>query len=313
MEGLVIKSTGSWLEVKCEGIDEPVQCRIRGNFRLKGSRTTNPVAVGDHVTINMNDDGTATITSIAERKNYIIRKASNLSKESQILASNLDLAVLVISLREPFTNTTFIDRFLATAEAYDIPAVIAINKIDLMQSDEDKEFVDAFRTLYESIGYHVVTMSATSDENARGELLEILKGKVSLISGNSGVGKTTIINLLLPELSLKVGDVSASHHTGMHTTTFSEMFPLPEGGYVIDTPGVKGFGTIDFDEGTASNYFREIFAESKNCRFNNCTHTIEPGCAVLKAVKEHRISESRYASYLSVLEDIGEGKYRKPY
>lgn len=310
-KGKVIKNTGSWYVVKTTD-GELVNCKVKGNFRLKGIRTTNPVAVGDNVTISKNDDGTAFITAIEPRSNYIIRKASNLSKEAHILAANIDLAFLVVTLKNPLTSTTFIDRFLATAEAYSVPVVIVINKIDLLD-DEDMEYMRAMKYLYESIGYEVLPVSAVDEADGGIRLMiERAEGKVSLISGNSGVGKSTIINRILPGLNLRTGDVSASHHTGMHTTTFSEMFELPSGGYLIDTPGVKGFGTVDFGEDVA-HYFREIFKKSADCRYNNCTHTHEPGCAVREAVENHEISESRYTSYLSILEDKSEDKYRKPF
>lgn len=310
-KGKVIKNTGSWYIVKTTA-GESVKCKVKGNFRLKGIRTTNPVAVGDAVAISKNDDGTAFITSIEPRRNYIIRKASNLSKESHILAANLDQAFLVVTLKNPLTSTTFIDRFLATAEAYSVPVVIVINKTDLLD-EEETEYMQAVKYLYESIGYEVLALSAIDEANSGiTEIMQRANGKVSLISGNSGVGKSTIINKIMPGLNLRTGDVSATHHTGMHTTTFSEMFELPNGGYLIDTPGVKGFGTVDFGEDVA-HYFREIFEKSADCRYNNCTHTHEPGCAVREAVENHEISESRYASYLSILEDKNEDKYRKPF
>lgn len=311
MKALVIKSTGSWYIVRTE-TGEMVNCKIKGNLRLKGFRCTNPVAVGDVVMIEMKPDGTAFIVKIEPRSNYIIRRASNLSKEFQILAANLSQAVLVVTLSNPETNTTFIDRFLATAEAYRVPVVMAINKIDLLTSDDDKQLLDAVSYLYESIGYKVIKMSTLTGEGVD-QLKEQLKDKTTLFSGNSGVGKSSLINMLVPEAHLKVGDVSEAHHTGMHTTTFSELLDLPGGGAIIDTPGVKGFGTIDFEKAEVAHYFREIFQISENCRFSNCTHTHEPGCAVLQAVEQSRISQSRYASYLSIMEDGEEGKYRKPF
>ena len=277
MNGLVVKNTGSWYVVKTE--DASINCKIKGHFRLKGIRTTNPVAVGDHVTIEENTDGTGFITEIEPRRNYIIRRASNLSKESHIIAANLDQAFLIISFAEPLTPTVFIDRFLATAEAYRIPATIVINKIDLLD-DEGREYMEAFRYLYETIGYQTIAISAET--------------------GDVHLGATH-------------ASVSAVHHTGMHTTTFSEMYPLPDGGYIVDTPGIKGFGTIDFKEEEVSHYFPEIFAESRHCRYSNCKHLQEPGCAVKKALEEHRISQSRYAGYLSILEDCNPDKYRKPF
>lgn len=311
MDGLVIKNTGSWYVVHTDN-GEDVNCKIKGNFRLKGIRTTNPVAVGDRVTISVNPDGNAFITAIQPRKNYIIRRASNLSKESHIIAANLDCAFLVVTLAHPVTSTTFIDRFLATAEAYRVPAVLLINKVDLLTDDDDKEYCEAVASLYRTIGYDVLEISALTGEGMT-ELRERLKDKISLFSGNSGVGKSTIINALLPDLELRTGSISDMHDTGMHTTTFSEMFPLPEGGWIIDTPGIKGFGTIDFDKHEIAHFFPEIFKISADCKYGNCTHTHEPGCAVLKALDDHYISQSRYASYLSILDDTTPDKYRKPF
>ena len=310
MKGLVIKNTGSWYVVKIDD-GSIVNCKIKGNFRLKGIRTTNPVAVGDMVEVAVKDDASY-IIGIEPRRNYIIRKASNLSKESQILASNIDQALLIVTLKEPVTNTTFIDRFLATAEAYNVPVVIVINKVDLLSDADDHDYLEAVKSLYEIIGYKVIKMNALAGDGLE-ELQQALAGKVTLLSGNSGVGKSSIINLVLPGLNLKTGNVSESHHTGMHTTTFSERFDLPGGGSVIDTPGVKGFGTIDFDKAEVAHYFKEIFKISANCKYNNCTHTHEPGCAVRDAVENHYISESRYQSYLSILDDGSDDKYRKPF
>lgn len=311
MTGLVIKNTGSWYVVrKSDGTLH--NCKIKGNLRLKGFRCTNPVAVGDVVNIETKSDGTAFILSIVERRNYIIRRASNLSKEFQIIASNLDQAVLVVTLANPMTNTTFIDRFLATAMAYNVPTVIAINKIDLLDSEDDAAYLEAVASLYRTIGYKVITLSTKTGEGLD-DLRLSLAGKTSLLSGNSGVGKSSIINCMVPDAHLRVGDVSQSHHTGMHTTTFSEMLDLPDGGCIIDTPGVKGFGTIDFKREEVAHYFPEIFKTSADCRFGNCTHTHEPGCAVLEAVENHYISESRYASYLSIITDDPDDKYRKAF
>jgi ribosome biogenesis GTPase len=269
--------------------------------------------VGDRVTVGPKaNDGTAFITAIEPRRNYIIRRASNLSKESHIIAANLDQALLVATLAHPTTSTTFIDRFLATASAYDVPAVLAINKIDLLDDDEDRELLDAVVYLYRSIGYKVVTLSAATGEGLN-ELRELLNGKLTLFSGNSGVGKSTLINALIPGLDLRTGEISEAHDTGMHTTTFSELFQLPDGGAIIDTPGVRGFGTIDFDKYQVAHYFPEMFKASQECRFGNCTHTHEPGCAVLTAIEQGLIAQSRYASYLSILEDADEDKYRKGY
>ncbi len=312
MEGTVIRNTGAHYVVEPIDGGENVNCKIKGNFRIKGIRTTNPVAVGDKVTVGApGPDGVAYITAITPRKNYIIRKASNLSKESHILAANIDQALLVVTLVDPPTSTTFIDRFLATSEAYSIPAIIAVNKIDLL-SEEDKQLLDAVAYLYRSIGYDVVELSAKTGQGVD-FLIELLKGKITLFSGNSGVGKSSLINAIIPGLDLRTAEISSAHGTGMHTTTFSELFHLPGGGSIIDTPGVRGFGTVDFDRYDVAHYFPEIFEESHNCRFGNCTHTCEPGCAVLDAVEDNRIASSRYASYLSILEDAGEGKYREGY
>ncbi len=311
MEGLVVRNTGSSYYVETE-TGETVECKIKGNFRLKGIRTTNPVAVGDNVAIKINPDNTAFITEIRQRKNYIIRRASNLSKESHILASNLDQVFLIATLAQPFTSTTFIDRFLATSEAYGVPAVLVINKVDLLVEPEDQELLQMVEDLYTTIGYAVVRTSAKTGEGIE-ELKGLLAGKITLLSGNSGVGKSSLINDILPDVNLRTGDISHTHHTGMHTTTFSEMFPLPQGGYIIDTPGVKGFGTIDFERTEVGHYFPEIFEMSHQCRYNNCTHTHEPGCAVREAVQDSLIAQSRYASYLSILEDSDPEKYRKPF
>lgn len=311
MHGLVIKNTGSWYVVKTDNGEE-INCKIKGNFRLKGIRTTNPIAVGDLVTILPNADGTAFITSIDTRKNYIIRRSSNLSKEAHIIASNVDQALLIVTLAHPITSTTFVDRFLATAEAYRIPATIVINKIDLLTDAEDQEYLEAWSYLYRSIGYTVIEVSAVTGEGIN-KLTESLENKITLLSGNSGVGKSTIINQIIPGLNLRTAEISTTHDTGMHTTTFSEMFPLPNGGYLIDTPGVKGFGTIDFDKHEVAHFFPEIFEIAQDCRFGNCTHTHEPGCAVLQALEKAQISQSRYNSYLSILEDSSDDKYRKAF
>ena len=310
MNGRVIKNTGSWYVVRTDDCKD-YNCKVKGNFRIKGIRTTNPVAVGDIVDITVNADGTAFIVKIAPRTNYIIRRASNLSKESHIIAANLDRALLVVSLTEPATSTTFIDRFLATAEAYQVPVTIVINKTDLY-TDELAEYYEAIKYLYESIGYEVLGLSATTGDGVD-RVRDVISKGITLFSGNSGVGKSSLINALIPGLELRTANVSTSHHTGMHTTTFSEMFAIGTDAYIIDTPGVKGFGTIDFDVNEVSHFFPEIFRISANCRYGNCTHTHEPGCAVLKAVDESLISQSRYASYLSILEDGTEGKYRKPF
>lgn len=313
--GLVIKNTGSRYDVLLDATDqapaEVVGCKVKGNFRLKGIRTTNPVAVGDRVAVLVNPDSSAYITEIAPRRNYIIRRASNLSKEASILASNLDGAMLVATLKHPTTSLNFIDRFLATAEAYRIPATLVINKIDLLTEEEDRELLDAVSYLYRSIGYGVIHLSAR-DGNGLEDVRGALKGRTTLVSGNSGVGKSTLINALIPGLDLRTAEISDVHDQGIHTTTFSEMFPLPFGGWIIDTPGVRGFGTIEMTAQEVSHYFPEIFAASADCRFGDCTHTHEPGCAVLAALADNRIAASRYNSYLSILNDEEEGKYRAP-
>lgn len=310
MQGLVIKNTGSWYTVKTvEG--SVVECKIKGNFRLKGIRSTNPVAVGDHVEIELNSQNTAIITAIGDRKNYIIRKSQNLSKQSHIIAANVDQAFLVVTVERPQTSTTFIDRFLATAEAYSVPVVLVFNKTDLL--DESLMRYQRMMTdLYETVGYKCVAVSAETGEGMD-ELMGMLRDRITLLSGHSGVGKSTMINRLLPGVNLRTAEISDAHNTGMHTTTFSEMLPLPGGGYIIDTPGIKGFGTFDMEPEELTSYFKEIFRFSKDCRFSNCTHTHEPGCAVLKAVEDHYIAASRYQSYLSMLEDKDGNKYREAY
>ena len=305
MKGLVIKNTGSWYTVRTDD-GQLVDCKIKGNFRLKGIRSTNPVAVGDWVQIVPNNEGTALITEIEDRRNYIIRKSINLSKQSHIIAANVDQAFLVITVVNPQTSTTFIDRFLASAEAYRVPVVLIFNKTDIL--DE------------QSLHYHVE------------ELRPLLEGKVTLLSGNSGVGKSTLINQLIPHANLRTAEISDAHNLGQHTTTFSEMISLPPLSssraqsrdlstpvemtalsWLIDTPGIKGFGTFDMEPEELTSYFREIFQFSKDCRFSNCTHTHEPGCAVLQALEDHYIAPSRYQSYLSMMEDKDEGKYREGY
>lgn len=310
MEGLVIKNTGSWYTVKTTD-GETIECKIKGNFRLKGIRSTNPIAVGDQVIIVPNKEGTAFITEIKDRRNYIIRKASNLSKQSHILAANVDQAFLVVTINYPQTSTTFIDRFLASAEAYRVPVILVFNKCDLY-SEEEQHLLQLFCNLYESVGYQCVKLSAATGEGVEA-LQPLMKQKISLLSGNSGVGKSTLINALLPEANLKTAEISDAHQTGMHTTTFSEMLSLPQGGYLIDTPGIKGFGTFDIEKQELTSYFKDIFEVSQHCRFNNCLHLQEPGCAVVKAVENHEIALSRYQSYLSMLEDKDENKYREAF
>jgi ribosome small subunit-dependent GTPase A len=310
LKGLVIKNTGSWYSVKTD-TGKVVECKIKGNFRLKGIRSTNPVAVGDNVEIALNSEGTAFITHIEERRNYIIRKSQNLSKQSHILAANVDQAFLIVTVNYPQTSTTFIDRFLASAEAYSVPVVLVFNKCDIL-SDDERHYQQSMIHLYETIGYECREVSAATGEGVDG-LHELLKGKITLLSGNSGVGKSTLINKILPEANLRTAEISDAHNTGMHTTTFSEMLELPEGGYIIDTPGIKGFGTFNMEPEELTSYFPEIFHFSKGCKFSNCTHTHEPGCAVLKAIDDHYIAQSRYQSYLNMLEDKDENKYREAY
>lgn len=310
MHGLIIKNTGSWYTVKTDD-GRIVECKVKGNFRLKGIRSTSPVAVGDYVDIIMNPEGTALISAIDDRKNYIIRKASNLSKQSQIIAANLDQALLIITIKQPETSTTFIDRFLAGAEAYRVPVVLVFNKTDLLNDDE-RHYQQQMVELYETIGYPCIEISAETGMGID-QLQTLLKQKVTLVSGNSGVGKSTLINAIIPHADQRTAEISNAHGTGMHTTTFSEMIELAEGGYLIDTPGIKGFGTFDIEREELTSYFKEIFEFSKDCKFNNCTHTHEPGCAVIQAVENHYISVSRYQSYLNMLEDKDDSKYRAAY
>ena len=307
MKGLVVKNTGSWYQVKTDA-GELFECKIKGHFRLQEIRSTNPIAVGDNVEFEKNEDGTAMIHSICDRRNYIIRRSSNLSKHSQILAANLDLVALIVTVNYPETSTVFIDRFLAGAEAYRVPACIVFNKIDRYSESENK-YLEALENLYISLDYPVFRISALHSDNIQG-LMSFLSGKTTLFSGNSGVGKSTLINAIAPLSLAKTAEISSYHNKGMHTTTFSEMFELIAGGHIIDTPGIKGFGTIDMVESEIGHYFKEIFETSKNCRFANCTHVHEPECAVIQAVEKQFISTSRYQSYLSVLKDCNEGKYR---
>ena len=313
MKGLVIKNTGSWYTVQTDD-GQLLDCKVKGNFRLRDIRSTNPVAVGDRVTIltplPSGGQGGGFITEIEDRRNYIIRKSINLSKQSHIIAANVDQALLVITVVRPQTNTTFIDRFLASAEAYRVPVVLLFNKTDLLDADE-LHYQQMLIHLYETIGYECRAISAETGEGIDA-LLPMLEDKITLLSGNSGVGKSTIINRLVPGVNLRTAEISDAHQMGQHTTTFSEMIPLG-GGWLIDTPGIKGFGTFDMEPEELTSYFREIFRFSKDCRFSNCTHTHEPGCAVLQALEDHYIAQSRYQSYLSMLTDKDDSKYREAY
>ncbi|MBQ0087864.1 MAG: ribosome small subunit-dependent GTPase A [Prevotellaceae bacterium] len=308
MFGLVIKNTGSWYEIKTEE-GKIVPCKIKGNFRLKGIRSTSPVAVGDRVQVELNTDGVVYIYEIEDRKNYIIRKATNLSKQSHILAANIDVAILIITLKQPETSLVFVDRFLATAEAYRIPVIILINKVDLLDETE-KQKAKNIVNLYEKIGYKSI-IGSVEEKIGIDKLIDLIKDKIVLVAGNSGVGKSALVNYLVPNANTKISPISDVHNTGMHTTTFSEMFFMPCGGAVIDIPGVKGFGTFNFEEYEISHFFREIFKIGTSCKYSDCKHINEPGCEVLKAVAEGRINDSRYHSYLNMLEDINEGKYRE--
>ena len=350
MKGIVIRNTGSWYTVRTDD-GQLLECKIKGSFRLKGIRSTNPVAVGDRVTVTPPSAGPASsvvpssssstapsgssatvpggssagdkreasfITAIEDRRNYIIRKSINLSKQSHILAANVDQALLVVTVAHPQTSTTFIDRFLASAEAYRVPVILLFNKTDLLDADE-LHFQQMMVTLYESIGYQCLQVSAATGEGIS-PLQPLLAGKITLLSGNSGVGKSTLINRLVPGAQLRTADLSEAHDAGRHTTTFSEMIEAPSDSaegtsptYLIDTPGIKGFGSFDMEPEEIGGYFKEIFRFSKDCRFSNCTHTHEPGCAVLKALEEHYIAQSRYQSYVSMLQDKDEGKYREAY
>lgn len=326
MRGLVIKSTGTSYGVYFPD-GTTADCHVKGNFRIRGIRSTNPIAIGDYVEVTTLDDGTHWITELYDRKNYIVRRSTNLSYASHILAANVDMAALIVTLRHPETSTTFIDRFLATCEAYRVPACLIFNKVDLLNEEEQQELA-ALRQLYESLDYPTYAISALSlasspIANSPSPIASIFEGKVTLLSGNSGVGKSTLLNAILGKDIARTGAISSAHHKGMHTTTFSEMYPLhnPPQSYttlnnptpnswIIDTPGIKGFGMLDMERQEMGHYFREIFAISRECRYSDCVHINEPGCAVNQAVVEGRIAFSRYESYLSMLDDIAENKYR---
>lgn len=308
LHGTVVRSTGNIYTVLTD-CGRTVACKVKGNFRLKGIRSTNPVAVGDGVTIIDTTEALAYITAIDDRRNYIVRRASNLSKQSHILAANIDALLLLITPSLPETSTTFIDRVLASAEAYGVPALLVFNKADLYTA-EDREWVEAMQLTYTHIGYTCYTISCHTGEGMD-SLMEQLVGRHTLLAGHSGVGKSTFLNRLVPGARVRTSTISEAHGTGMHTTTFSERFSLPQGGSLIDVPGVKGFGSVDMEREEVAHYFRDIFALSADCRFGNCTHTHEPGCAVLQALDEYRLAPTRYRSYLSMLEDEDEHKYRE--
>ena len=324
MKGLVIKTTGT-----SYGVYLPdgtiADCHVKGNFRIRGIRSTNPVAIGDHVEVITGEDGTNWITELHNRKNYIIRRSTNLSYASHILAANVDMAALIVTVNHPKTSTTFIDRFLATCEAYRVPACLIFNKIDLLAEEELQELA-SLRQLYESLDYptyaisalndvstihaQLSSTSAASDPSNECEISTLFHNRITLLSGNSGVGKSTLLNAIFGKNIARTGAISSAHHKGMHTTTFSEMYQLDSSSWIIDTPGIKGFGLLDIEKEEVGHYFREIFEIGRECRYSNCVHTGEPGCAVYQAVANGEIALSRYESYLSILDDTNEGKYR---
>ena len=301
--GTVIRATGSWYEVDSDG--QIITCRIRGRLRLKGVRSTNPVVVGDTVLLSDDARGEWSIDDIGQRRNYVIRRASNLSKESHIIAANIDRALLVVTLHSPATPVEFVDRFLVTCEAYKIPVTILLAKCDMEERTEGEN--RAFTEIYTSAGYRVLPVSALRGDGVA-EVAEMMRTGTTLLSGNSGVGKSTLVRAICPEIEIRTGEISESHHKGRHTTTFSTMYTLPSGGRVIDTPGIKGFGLIDIDDAELWHYFPEMLSRGAGCRFYNCTHTHEPGCAVAEAVAAGQIAESRYMSYLKMMDE--DEKYR---
>lgn len=303
IEGVVISSTGSWYEVATER--GTLDCRIRGKLRLKGIRSTNPVVVGDRVMVEQ-DEQSNSIVEIIPRQNYVIRRASNLSKESHIIAANIDRALLIVTLQAPTTPREFVDRFLVTCEAYKVPVTIVLGKADTLVDELDAEARE-FEAIYGDAGYDVLRLSSTTGVGVE-EIREMLRGRTTLVAGNSGVGKSTLVRSIDPTLDIRTGEISESHHKGKHTTTFSTMYPI-EGGYIIDTPGIKGFGLIDIESRELCRYFPEMMRLAPDCRFYNCTHTHEPGCAVSEAVKEGVVAWSRYESYLKILDE--DDKYRK--
>lgn len=322
MKGLVIKSTGTSYGVYFEN-GTTMECHVKGNFRIRGIRSTNPVAIGDNVEVTQAEDGTNWITELYDRKNYIVRRSTNLSYASHILAANVDMAALIVTINHPKTSTTFIDRFLATCEAYRVHACLIFNKIDLL-GEEELQALSALRQLYESLDYPTYAISAKNDVAVvREQLSDLFQNRVTLLSGNSGVGKSTLLNAILGKDIARTGVISSAHHKGMHTTTFSEMYPFNHStqsyttlhnptpnSWIIDTPGIKGFGMLDMERSEMGHYFREIFKISRECRYSDCVHINEPGCAVNQAVIDGRIAFSRYESYLSMLDDITENKYR---
>ncbi len=306
-KGVVIKSTGSWYTVEAES-GKIFNCRIKGKFRIKGIKATNPVAVGDIVEFEEAKDEGSVIANIFERKNYIVRRSTNLSKQFHILASNIDQAMLIVTVNFPVTSTIFIDRFLVSAEAYSIPVNIIFNKVDIFNK-EDVDKLEELITIYKNIGYNCIKVSAKEGINID-KVKNILKNKVTVLSGHSGVGKSTLINKIEPALNLKTSEISDAHQTGKHTTTFAEMFKLSDGGSIVDTPGIRGYGLFEMEKEELSHFFPEIFKGSENCKFYNCTHVHEPGCAVVEGVKNGEISISRYESYLSLMLEDADEKYR---